>query len=61
VIGFILIRFIALCFVWAPGTSMREEGQEETDAEERDEGIGVMREKEVRTHDEKEMGKGMRV
>jgi hypothetical protein len=31
VIGFILIRFIALCFVWAPGTSMREEGEEETD------------------------------
>ncbi len=30
-IGFILICFIALCFVWAPGTSMREEGQEGTD------------------------------
>ena len=47
-IGFILIRFIALCFVWAPGTSMREEGEEETD-ERKGMRVGVMRQKEVRT------------
>jgi hypothetical protein len=33
---------------------MREEGQEGTDERK---GMRVMREKEVRTHDEKEMGK----